>query len=161
MEQIFQSLLSHRKDPRPEIEPRRKALVDWALSHQVYDETSYSRNVICSNLQGDEVVLACWKNGHKTPFHNHSGQNCWMTVIQGELKEIRIRPSFKIQPDLMGWEDFQKVYQSHNQWSSIESSKVVKIVSPSEWNYIDDSQGIHCVESLNDQTISFHVYRNL
>ena len=161
VETLLQNLLTHKEDPCSEIESVRGVLIDWALSHQSYNEVSYNRRVICSDDQGNEIVLACWKRGHTTPFHGHPNQSCWVTVVKGELKEVRIQVPFEIQPNLVGWKEFQKVYQLHDQWSFVEASKTMVTVNSLEWNYIDDKKGFHCVEALSDETISLHVYRNL
>ena len=35
-----------------------------------------------------ELILLCWVKGQGTPVHDHNGQNCWVYVLEGRLKEI-------------------------------------------------------------------------
>lgn len=47
---------------------------------------SYTRNCIVEN-EKFELILICWEKGQITPIHDHGGEECWVKVIQGELKE--------------------------------------------------------------------------
>jgi cysteine dioxygenase len=35
-----------------------------------------------------EVILLCWKPGHRTPVHTHNGQLGWATIALGELEVV-------------------------------------------------------------------------
>jgi cysteine dioxygenase len=35
-----------------------------------------------------EVILLCWKPGHRTPVHTHNGQLGWATIAQGALEVV-------------------------------------------------------------------------
>lgn len=47
----------------------------------------YTRNCII-DTESFELILICWCEGHKTPIHDHGGEECWVKVITGELKEV-------------------------------------------------------------------------
>lgn len=52
-----------------------------------FREDTYSRNLIwrCGDF---ELLLLCWNKGQASPIHDHSGQQCWMAVLEGELEEV-------------------------------------------------------------------------
>jgi len=35
-----------------------------------------------------EVLLLCWKPGHRTPVHTHNGQLGWATIVRGALDVV-------------------------------------------------------------------------
>ncbi len=51
-----------------------------------WSNKSYTRNCIVEN-EKFELILLCWEEGQKTPIHDHGGEECWVKIIQGELKE--------------------------------------------------------------------------
>jgi cysteine dioxygenase len=51
-----------------------------------WSEACYTRNCIVHN-EKFELILICWCEGHQTPIHDHGGEECWVTVIDGALKE--------------------------------------------------------------------------
>ncbi|MEM9799709.1 MAG: aminotransferase class V-fold PLP-dependent enzyme [Planctomycetota bacterium] len=55
--------------------------------YQRFCEDTYSRNLVwrCDDF---ELLLLCWGEGHVSPIHDHSGQQCWMAVLEGELEEV-------------------------------------------------------------------------
>ena len=32
-------------------------------------------------------MLLCWEKGQKSPIHDHSGSNCWVKVLDGQVEE--------------------------------------------------------------------------
>ena len=56
------------------------------LEHASWSKESYTRNCLvdCDEL---ELILLCWEPGQVTPIHDHGGEQCWVKVVQGELKE--------------------------------------------------------------------------
>ena len=57
-----------------------------------YRDDRYCRNLV---YQGEdfELVLLCWKPGQRSPKHFHPDNGCVMTVIKGQLEEIRFEGS--------------------------------------------------------------------
>jgi len=47
----------------------------------------YSRNLV-HRSETFELLLLCWGEGHASPIHDHSGQQCWMAILDGELEEV-------------------------------------------------------------------------
>tara|TARA_B100000795_G_scaffold15257_1_gene10320 strand:+ start:459 stop:959 length:501 start_codon:yes stop_codon:yes gene_type:complete len=46
----------------------------------------YTRNCIFEN-EKFELILLCWEKDQVTPIHDHGGEECWVKVIHGTLKE--------------------------------------------------------------------------
>jgi cysteine dioxygenase len=44
----------------------------------------YTRNLIFRD-QTFELLALCWDEGSYSPIHNHSGQDCWFLVQQGQF----------------------------------------------------------------------------
>ena len=49
-----------------------------------WSEKFYTRNLIFRNEQF-EMMAVCWAQGQASRVHNHSEQQCWMTVPMGRL----------------------------------------------------------------------------
>ena len=47
---------------------------------------SYSRNLVRAGPWYHVLVL-CWKNGQRSPIHDHAGSSCGMRVLRGTLTE--------------------------------------------------------------------------
>jgi cysteine dioxygenase len=52
-----------------------------------WSEDYYTRNCIL-NCDKFELILICWCKSHKTPIHDHGGEECWVKVISGQLEEV-------------------------------------------------------------------------
>ena len=51
-----------------------------------FGENCYRRNPICdSDLY--ELVCICWKNGQRSPIHDHAQSTCGVRVVQGVVTE--------------------------------------------------------------------------
>ena len=51
-----------------------------------WSEDCYTRNCIFEN-EKFELILLCWEKDQITPIHDHGGEECWVKVINGTLKE--------------------------------------------------------------------------
>src|SRR5687767_6348254 len=49
-----------------------------------FAEQSYARNLVCRTPRFDMLVL-CWKPGHKTTIHDHAGSLNVTRVFEGSL----------------------------------------------------------------------------
>jgi cysteine dioxygenase len=59
---------------------------DWR-EYALFCPIKYSRNLLEIN-ENFELIVLCWLEGQESPIHNHSGQNCWMAVLEGEMQEV-------------------------------------------------------------------------
>ena len=51
-----------------------------------FAETGYKRNLVRA-APNYHAWLLCWKNGQRSPIHNHSGSACVVRVLRGTLTE--------------------------------------------------------------------------
>jgi cysteine dioxygenase len=51
-----------------------------------FSERGYTRNLIRSGPFFNALVL-CWKNGQRSPIHDHKGSSCALRVLSGTLTE--------------------------------------------------------------------------
>jgi cysteine dioxygenase len=59
---------------------------DDLSEHVHFAENGYKRNLIHS-APNYQVWVLCWKNGQRSPIHNHSGSACVVRVLRGTLTE--------------------------------------------------------------------------
>jgi len=96
----------------------------------------YTRNCIVNN-EKFEIILICWCEGHRTPIHDHDGEECWVKVIKGEFKET--------------------IYKE-NEAGGLNISRS-SISKPNEVTYMKDFMGFHSLENVSNQrSMSLHLY---
>ncbi|MDE0585774.1 MAG: cysteine dioxygenase family protein [Planctomycetota bacterium] len=61
----------------------RRDWEEWSL----WSDERYTRNLVACR-ESFELLILCWKPGQQSPIHDHAGQNCWMSVLEGQLEEI-------------------------------------------------------------------------
>ena len=62
--------------------------LNWAelTPYLHYSAQTYRRNLIKASRYYNLLVL-CWKNGQRSPIHDHIGSNCGLRVLQGTMTE--------------------------------------------------------------------------
>jgi cysteine dioxygenase len=53
-----------------------------------FSNQGYRRNLVCSSPWYFLLVL-CWKNGQRSPIHDHRGSACGVRVLRGTMTETR------------------------------------------------------------------------
>src|SRR6516164_2814008 len=53
-----------------------------------FSDQGYARNLVRAGRWYSGLVL-CWKNGQRSPIHDHAGSNCCVRVLRGVLTETR------------------------------------------------------------------------
>ena len=53
-----------------------------------FSERGYTRNLVRAGPWYHVLVL-CWKNGRRSPIHDHAGSSCCVRVLRGVLTETR------------------------------------------------------------------------
>jgi cysteine dioxygenase len=53
-----------------------------------FSDRNYQRNLLHAGPCYQAWVL-CWKNGQRSPIHDHSGSSCGLRVLRGTLTETR------------------------------------------------------------------------
>lgn len=61
------------------------SLVD-VKSWLVFGEDTYRRNLVHAGPAYQALVL-CWRNGQRSPIHDHAGSSCGVRVLAGEALE--------------------------------------------------------------------------
>ena len=51
-----------------------------------FSDQSYTRNLVRAGRHYNVLVL-CWKNGQRSPIHDHKGSSCAMRVLRGTMTE--------------------------------------------------------------------------
>jgi cysteine dioxygenase len=89
--------------------------LDDLSGHMHFGESSYRRNLVRA-APNYHAWLLCWKNGQRSPIHDHRGSACVVRVLRGTLTEtlFEVAPNGQIkatfsrdfaQGSLMGSED--------------------------------------------------------
>jgi cysteine dioxygenase len=89
--------------------------LDCLSEHLHFAESGYKRNLVRAG-PNYHAWLLCWKNGQRSPIHDHSGSACVVRVLRGTLTETlferapngHVKASFSrdfAQGSLMGSED--------------------------------------------------------
>jgi cysteine dioxygenase len=60
--------------------------LDDLSEHLHFAEGSYKRNLVRS-APNCHIWLLCWKNGQRSPIHDHSGSACVVRVLRGTVTE--------------------------------------------------------------------------
>jgi cysteine dioxygenase len=70
----------------------RSALSDVSMSlddvrpHLIFGTENYRRNLVRAGPAYQALVL-CWRNGQRSPIHDHAGSSCGVRVLSGEAVE--------------------------------------------------------------------------
>ena len=110
--------------------------ISFYESYCSWSEDSYTRNCIIDS-EKFELILICWGESQMTPIHDHGGEECWVKVIEGELRE--------------------KIYQKNDTGAlTIVKSAISKT---NDITYMIDFMGFHSLENLsNKRSMSLHLY---
>jgi cysteine dioxygenase len=62
--------------------------IDWAAlePHALFSARAYRRNLVKASRHYNLLVL-CWKNGQRSPIHDHTGSSCAVRVLKGTMTE--------------------------------------------------------------------------
>lgn len=55
-----------------------------------FGSTTYQRNLLHQG-PGYQALVLCWRNGQRSPIHDHRGSACGVRVLQGEATETIFR----------------------------------------------------------------------
>src|SRR5512140_2858475 len=75
--------------PLGELEAALKDLsisVDDVRPHLIFGAETYRRNLVHAGSAYQALVL-CWRNGQRSPIHDHAGSSCGVRVLAGEAVE--------------------------------------------------------------------------
>lgn len=104
-----------------------------------WNSKKYTRNCII-NQSDYELFVLCWEKDQTSPIHNHSGQQGWVYIVEGQLTEEQYNISKMT----------SKISLFHS-----------RIMNVREFSYINDTIGLHKIaNSFNGRTVSLHLYFN-
>ncbi len=105
---------------------------------------TYTRNLIFKN-EMFELLALCWDIGQVSRIHNHRGQQCWMTVPMGKLKNqnyvVLDRDPVKKTCRVVPGESF--------------------LITPTAPMEVDSAEPVHQVMNLRafgERAVSLHIY---
>ena len=107
---------------------------DWK-EYAFFCQHNYTRNLIFSN-ENFEVILLCWSAGQESPIHDHSGQRCWMSVLQGGVEET--------------------YYYQTNDTSLIKGN--IHLHCQGEASFIADEIALHKIRPAFGSAVTLHIY---
>lgn len=123
----------------------------------------YTRNCIFEN-EKFELILICWEKNQKTPIHDHDGEECWVKVIDGTLKEtlykqessgltqikstISVKGTISYMIDFMGYHKLENI-SGHRAMSLHLYAKPIK-----KCNVFDDHKKTFSSKTLTFDTVS-------
>jgi cysteine dioxygenase len=90
--------------PLPELEAELAELeigLDGLRQHVQFSSRTYRRNLVSGGDWYGLWVL-CWRNGQRSPIHDHKGSNCGVRVLHGTATEsvFEFAPNGLIKPTL-------------------------------------------------------------
>jgi cysteine dioxygenase len=101
-----------------------------------WSKDCYTRNCIL-DTEEFELILICWNQGQQTQIHDHGGEECWVKIIEGELKET--------------------IYKQ-NEVGEVHLVKTT-VSKKNEITYMKDFMGFHRLENESKKrSISLHLY---
>tara|TARA_B000000609_G_scaffold153293_1_gene141647 strand:- start:86 stop:604 length:519 start_codon:yes stop_codon:yes gene_type:complete len=100
-----------------------------------FDNDKYTRHLIYKD-DDFEILIMCWRPGHRAPIHGHEGEKCFMRVERGSLL----------------FTNYDLISKDPLELTKIDSVK-------GEMGYLDGPADIHSVENVFDEnSITFHIY---
>ena len=107
--------------------------------YQFWSQDHYTRNCIVRTKK-HELILLCWEEGQETPIHCHAGEECWVYLLQGEMKEVR-------------YED------EENTNTPLPIDEMM--VKEKKFSYMNDEMGYHSLKNIYPgRSMSLHLYMN-
>ncbi|KAI0214783.1 Cysteine dioxygenase type 1 [Lamellibrachia satsuma] len=114
---------------------------DWK-KYANFETHRYTRNLVDTGNGKYNLIALCWSEGQASSIHSHSDSNCFVKMLDGKLKETRF------------------VWPSESEPETSMQQLSTGVCSKDDVTYINDSQGLHCMEnpSHSDTTVSLHLY---
>jgi len=60
--------------------------LDDVRPHLIFGTDTYRRNLVHAG-PGYQALVLCWRNGQRSPIHDHAGSSCGVRVLAGEAVE--------------------------------------------------------------------------
>lgn len=110
-------------------------LIDMS-PYKCWSQKRYTRNCIYKD-KNFEVLLLCWEAGQQTAIHGHDGEDCWVYLLEGEMKEVFY---------ILDSENCLREERSHH-------------IRPKQLTFMNDKLGFHKLAASNHcKSMSLHIY---
>lgn len=119
--------------------------IDSLDPYLFFTKKFYTRNLIFKN-ELFELMTLCWDVGQESRIHNHSEQNCWMTIPMGKLF-------------IQNFNELECNYGDN--FSRITASTAVVLRNDFHAAEVDQEEPIHQVcnlETFQERAVSLHIY---
>jgi cysteine dioxygenase len=117
---------------------------DWQEYQSWHLDKNYSRTLIATDDKMFTLMLLCWKPGKYSAIHDHSGVQCHLRVVQGQVEEVQ--------------------YEMPND-GEVDSGSVDMVqmsastLVPGEVGFINDSIGLHKIGNpTEEKSVTLHLY---
>ncbi len=114
-----------------------KITIDDLKNNVHFSENSYRRNLLHEG-PAYQALIICWKNGQRSPIHDHKGSSCGVRILQGVATETL----FLVAPNNL-------VYPTNSEW--LYEGEVT----------CSENDDIHQVSNLQDEgrdLVTLHIY---
>ncbi|KAH3667751.1 hypothetical protein WICMUC_005283 [Wickerhamomyces mucosus] len=111
--------------------------IEWKKYSLRDPKRSYTRNLVTKITPFSNLLVLVWEPGKKSSIHDHPNSNCFMKILQGEIKENLYSKNTENKPIL---------YRS----MTLQENSVA---------YINDNIGLHSMQNDSDNlSVSLHLY---
>ncbi|WP_460217957.1 cysteine dioxygenase [Psychroserpens sp. MEBiC05023] len=101
-----------------------------------WSHEKYTRNCVYKDANF-ELILLCWEDGQQTSIHDHDGEDCWVYLLEGKLKEIHY------------------TVDNNNYLREVCSQNYL----PQDLSFMNDKIGFHRLKNIHaGQSVSLHLY---
>ena len=136
IESLAKELDNASKTDRPKIIKNLQLDAEEIKQYATWCGEGYTRNCL---LRTDdyELLLLCWDKKSETPIHDHSGQDCWVYQIAGDIEELR--------------------YKENNEGEIKKTNELT--LHEGGISYMHDRMGYHKIKNPNDtRAMTLHIY---
>jgi cysteine dioxygenase len=116
------------------LETYSREATDWR-TYARFQPDVYARNLVRGG-EDYELIVICWQDGQRSPIHDHDGQRCWMTVLEGAIRETLF---------------------DHPTGAPL-AQRSSRALSQGQVSYITDEVGLHEIHPEGGPAVSLHVY---
>lgn len=109
---------------------------DAFTKYQHFSNAHYTRNCI-ERTDEFELVLLCWEEGQTTPIHCHGGEECWVYIVDGTMREDRF---------------------DYDEYDQLVKTDVLE-ESAGDVSFMNDDLGFHTLTNTAEgRSMSLHLY---
>ncbi|MFT6333895.1 MAG: cysteine dioxygenase [Saprospiraceae bacterium] len=135
LSELLSELNNSSKDEYAAIGARLEIPIEQLKPYSHWNSDFYARNCI-ERTEHFELILLCWEAEQETPVHCHGGEECWVYVMDGKLKETHFQ-----------YEDEELITES------------VDVLGKGGKSFMCDELGYHKLENVSGQrSLSLHLY---